>query len=324
MYRTRLKQTQRASRGQGREQGLKQRSLIKSPYSKKAEEKREQEKGGESLRLPFSGHRSIAEAAAEASADGYARLALQGSASAVVTASNEAATLPKVLFELGKLPLREIIVVLNGCTDGSFETVQRDPRVIRLSFPMRLGHDVGRAIGAAVATGDIILFMDGDLPLPAEELAPFLLAVDRGADVALNDISPFLPPFSRQDDVTRSKSYLNLSLGRPDLKANSMTAVPHAISRRALAATGTSALVVPPKAQAIAMVHGLNVCAPHSVNVLRGNRIRSGNTGAGNPVARLIIGDHIEALGEAMKIMGARLGTTRLSRSELAKARNVP
>ncbi|WP_410771929.1 glycosyltransferase [Fontibacillus sp. BL9] len=322
MYRTRLEPPRKTSRRGGRKQGLKQRSFPKSSYLKRAAGKRE--KGGESLHHSVPEHRSNAVAAAGASADGYARLALQGSASAVVTASNEEATLPKVLSELGKLPLKEIIVVLNGCTDGSFETVQRDPRVITLNFPMRLGHDVGRAIGAAVATGDIILFIDGDLPLPAEELAPFLLAVDRGADVALNDISPFLPPFSHQDDVTRSKSYLNLSLGRPDLKANSMTAVPHAISRKALAATGASALVVPPKAQAIAMIHGLNVCAPHSVNVLRGNRIRSGNTGAGNPVARLIIGDHIEALAEAMKTMGPRLGTTRLSRSELAKARNVP
>ncbi|MEF2967928.1 glycosyltransferase [Paenibacillus sp. M1] len=251
-------------------------------------------------------------------------LPLSGAASAVVSASNEERTLPQVLSELLRLPFREIIVVLNGCSDQSFDKVPKDRRIVKLNFPDRLGHDVGRALGANVATGDILLFTDGDIPLPAEELAPFLLSVDHGADMVLNDISPFLPPFSRQDEVTRCKSFLNLSLGRPDLKASSLTAVPHALSRKALTVTGIPALAVPPKAQAIALAHGLNVCAPYSVNVLRGNRIRSGNTGTGNAVARLIIGDHIEALGEVMKTEGPRLKTTRLSRSELAKARNAP
>ncbi len=249
-------------------------------------------------------------------------LPLKNPASAVVTASNEEKTLSLVLSELEKLPLQEIVVVLNGCTDRSFEAVSRHPGVLRLNFPMRLGHDVGRAVGAKAVRGETILFVDGDLPVQAEELASFLLAVDRGADMALNDISPFLPPFSQHDEVTRSKTFLNLSLGRPDLKANSLTAVPHALSRKLLDAIGTSALAVPPKAQALAIAGGFEVTAPAAVNVLRKNRIRAGNTGAGNAVAKLIVGDHIEALGTVMQWKGIRLDTTRLSRSELAKARN--
>jgi hypothetical protein len=251
-------------------------------------------------------------------------LPLQGAASAVVSVSNEEQTLPAVLAELRKLPLQEIIVVLNGCTDGSFAVIERDPRMSLISFPKRLGHDVSRALGSAVATGDIILFSDGDMSLLAKDLAAFLIAVDLGVDMALNNLTPFLPSmFSAQDDVTRCKTFLNRALGRSDLRANSMTAVPHALSRRAISTIGTSALMVPPKAQALALVRGLKVSAPHSVNVFRTNRIRSGNTGEGNAVAGLIIGDHMEAFAEVMKSEGIRLRQVTFSRSELAKVRNA-
>ncbi|MCK8490131.1 glycosyltransferase [Paenibacillus sp. MBLB2552] len=250
-------------------------------------------------------------------------LPLSGSASAIVTASNEEKTLPAVVAELRKLPLQEIIVVLNGCNDGSFTAVDRDPRITRLSFPERLGHDVGRAIGAAAATGDILLFTDGDLSVAAEDLAAFLIAIDQGEDLALNDLSPYLPPFSQQDEVTRCKAFLNLALGRPDLKANSLTAVPNALSRRFLRTVGTAALIVPPKAQALALARGLKAVAPISVDVIRKNRIRTSNSGTGNAVAQMIVGDHIEALGEVMKTEGVRLRFTTLGRSELAKMRNA-
>lgn len=250
-------------------------------------------------------------------------LPVRGRASAVISASNEECTLPLVIRELQKLPLQEIIVVLNGCNDDSFTVIEQDSRVTRLNFPERLGHDVARAIGAAMSTGDIVLFTDGDIPIAAEELAVFLLSVDQGTDVVLNDISPYLPVFARQDEVTRCKSFLNLSLGRGDLLANSMTAVPHALSRRAIDTVGVSALMVPPKAQALALLHGLHVQAPLSVDVIKTNRVRAANVGSGNAVAGLILGDHAEALGEVMATGGIRLHYSSLQRSELAKVRNA-
>lgn len=250
-------------------------------------------------------------------------LPIRGRASAVVSASNEENTLPSVIRELRKLPLQEIIVVLNGCKDDSFTVIEQDSRVTRLSFPERLGHDVARSIGAATSTGDMVLFTDGDIPIAAEELALFLLSVDQGADVVLNDISPYLPVFARQDEVTRCKLLLNLSLGRGDLHANSMTAVPHALSRRAIDTVGLSALMVPPKAQALALLHRLRVQSPHSVDVVKTNRVRAANVGSGNAVAGLILGDHVEALGEVMTSGGVRLRYSTLQRSELAKVRNA-
>jgi hypothetical protein len=253
---------------------------------------------------------------------GYIPLPLAKTAGAVVVASNERETLNKVLTELMRLPFGEIIVVLNGCSDGSFTSLMNHPRLIKLSFPERLGHDVGRALGAMITTQDTVLFVDGDLPLPAEDLGAFLLAIEQGSDVALNNITPFLPSFMRQDSVTHSKVFLNMSLGRADLLANSLTAVPHALSRRAIDTLGHASLVVPPKAHALALVNELTVTAPYSVNVLKNNRIRSTNTGRGNVMGGLIIGDHIEALAEVMKIYGPRLKFTRMSRSVLAKVRN--
>lgn len=225
---------------------------------------------------------------------------------AVVTCRNEQDTLPSVLKQLRRLPLQEIIVVINGSTDRSLEMALRfrDVTIVWLEEP--LGHDVGRATGARVAAADGILFMDADVPVRAERLVPFLRAIDRGADLALNDLSPYIGPFSAQDHVTRFKTFLNRVLGRRDLQMNSMTAVPHAVSRRLLTTIGCEHLAVPPAAQALAIMHGLSVTAPGSVNVIRRNRIRPHNTGIFNPIADLIIGDHLEALGMIVQRLGPR------------------
>lgn len=249
-------------------------------------------------------------------------LPLNGKASAVIIACNEEATLAGVIDELERLPLSEIIVVLNGCTDNSFSKVVGRKNIILANFPDRLGHDVGRSVGAALATGDSLLFVDGDMEVPAEELGAFLYEQEEGTDVVLNDISTYLPPYARQDEVTRCKLYLNQALGRPDLRSNSLTAVPHALSRRALESIGTEVLSVPPKAQAVAIMKGLRVAAPCSADVISRNRLRQGNSGAGNSVLLLILGDHLEALNEAKRYKGPKLGWESDSRSQLAKVRN--
>ncbi|MBD3920047.1 glycosyltransferase family 2 protein [Paenibacillus sp. PR3] len=227
--------------------------------------------------------------------------------SAVVTVLNEEETLPLVLRELGKLPLEETIVVLNGCTDSSLSIARSFPQATVVHYTEKLGHDVGRSIGAKLTKSDIVLFVDGDIPIGADRLKRFIAAIAQGTDVALNDISPFLPLFRDWDEVTKMKAFLNLSLGRPDLRANSMTCVPHAMSRRAIERIGSGLLAVPPKAQAAAIEAGLHVRTAASVNVLQSNRLRQSNVGKDNEVSRLIIGDHIEALKYAMNAGGNRL-----------------
>lgn len=232
----------------------------------------------------------------------------------ILSVMNEAKTLGPVLRELSRLPLHELIIVVNGSTDASLALARSVPIATVVHYQAPIGHDVGRAVGARLATSDILVFIDADFKIPAEQLVPFVAAVHRGMDVALNNITPHLKLFPLRDKVTRMKEYLNLILNRPDLQANSMTAVPHAISRRALEAIGYRQLMVPPKAQAAAIMKGLVIGAPGNVEVLKANRHKTQNVGERNMVSDLIVGDHLEALHLAMTERGERLSFPDRSR----------
>lgn len=247
---------------------------------------------------------------------------LKGRAAAVVCARSEGDRLKAVLMQLERLPLEEILVILNGCEDHSYQIARQHERCTVVYFKKPLGHDVGRSIGASLTAADIILFTDGDMVISAEELAPFLYAVDSGVDVALNKLDPYLQVYYRQDEVTRVKSFLNTVLGREDLRANSLTAVPHAVSSRCIAGIGASALTVPPKALMLAITQGYQVAAVHTINVITRNRSRKNNTGPNNAVAELIVGDHIEALQKLFEQPGYEGLKLAQMRSEVARRRN--
>jgi len=155
---------------------------------------------------------------------------------------------------------------------------------------------VGRSVGARYASGDIMLFIDGDMVLPAAKLMPFLRAVEEGKDIALNQYNG---PVRKQKvhPVVLAKHALNAALGRPDLKGASMTTVPHAMSRKALTVIGAASLAVPPKAQTIAIQNRLMVEAVHFIQVGAINPIRRRGRKGGDPLGKLIIGDHLEAIG---------------------------
>lgn len=229
------------------------------------------------------------------------------SVAAVITVRNEGATVSKVLAELSRLPLKEIIAVVNGSADNSFSEARKCPSATIVHIPEALGYDVGRSIGAKLSTADMVLFLDGDIPIQAERLISFILAVERGADVALNDVTPFIGSFAGRDSVTMLKEFLNVVQDRRDLNANSMTAVPHVLSRKAIEHIGAGNLAVPPKAQSLAIRLGLSVCAPASVDVFKANKATGFNKGAANPVSKLILGDHLEALHMLMETNGGRL-----------------
>lgn len=229
------------------------------------------------------------------------------SVGAIVSVMNEEEMIVKVLGQLNRLPLDEIIIIVNGSNDNTLEKVRMHSHALIVNYPEPLGHDVGRAIGAKLSQSDILLFLDGDFVVQAEDLVPFIHDIDQGSDLALNNISPYLPSFSKWDSVTVMKRFLNLSLNRSDLNANSLTAVPHAIARNALLQIGISELMIPPKAQANAILSGLRITAPKSINVVSFNKIRKHNKGRDNPVARMIVGDHVEALQYAMQSKGKRI-----------------
>ncbi|MEX2415465.1 MAG: glycosyltransferase [Paenibacillaceae bacterium] len=227
--------------------------------------------------------------------------------SVIITVMNEKDTIPSILEQLHRLPLHEIIFVLNGSTDESFEIIRNQSWATIIHYHDPLGHDVGRAIGAKLSESDILIFLDGDFPVYAEHLVPFIESVEQGMDIALNNITPYIGLFSDRDEVTTIKEFVNMSMERVELEANSLTAVPHAMSRHAAEVIGYTNLAVPPKAQVIAMNMGLKVSAPIHVDVISRNRIRQRNVGSNNKISELIIGDHIEAIKQAMDWKGPRL-----------------
>lgn len=232
--------------------------------------------------------------------------------SIIIPAMNEKATLSAVLREAGRVhPRSETIVVANGSTDGTPEVARRlGAKLIISENP--LGHDVGRRIGASVAKGSVLLFIDADMVIPSNQLRPYVNAVLAGVDVALNGYSGPAGKL-KTHPVVVSKYVLNSWMLRPDLQGTSMTAIPHALSRRALEVIGVESLEIPPLAQAKAIACGLNVQAVHTIPVGRLNPTRRKN-GDVDALTSLIAGDHLEALYWLIQQRGFRGGFDDLGR----------
>lgn len=232
--------------------------------------------------------------------------------SVIIPVMNERKTLRAVLREARKLMPEEIIVVANGTTDGSME-IARESGARVISYDRPLGHDVGRSVGAMHATGDILLFIDGDMVISAARLLPFVTAVHNGVDVALNRYSGRVKT-RNVHPVALAKHALNSVLGRGDLRGASMTAIPHAMSRSALNIIGAENLTVPPKAQAIAIVRQLRVEAVQLINVSALNPMRH-RAGRSDPLRDLIVGDHLEAIRWVTEVTNERGHYTDLARN---------
>jgi glycosyltransferase involved in cell wall biosynthesis len=236
------------------------------------------------------------------------RNAEQPLVSVIIPAANERRTIRGVIREASRVhPSSEVIVVANGSTDGTLEIASHcGARVV--SYSHSLGHDVGRAIGAKMARGQVLLFTDADFVISGKELKPFVSAVLKGADIALNRYQGPTGK-SKVHSVILSKHALNIAVARPDLSGSSMTAIPHAISRRALEAVGADTLTVPPLALAKAILYGLNVRAVEYVDVGRRNRRRRQRQRS-NPLEALIVGDHLEAMNWVIEQTNERAGMT--------------
>lgn len=226
--------------------------------------------------------------------------------SVIIPAMNEEQTIAAVIAGArGVHPRCEVIVIVNGSADRTAD-IARSCGANVIWYEQPLGHDVGRSVGAAAAKGEILLFTDGDLVIPAAKLRPFVTAAGGGADLALNDYSG--PVGNRfPHPVVLSKHVLNILLGRPDLKGCSLTAVPHAISRRALEVLGSGLLSRPPLAHAQAVLSGLSVTAVHNVPVGRMNAVRRKLRG-NDPLQEIILRDHLEAAALVLEHKGGRAG----------------
>lgn len=81
----------------------------------------------------------------------------------------------------------EIIAVVDGCGDGSFEVVQKvsgkDKRVKGIEFSRNFGHQAAITAGLAAATGNMVAIMDDDLEDPPEVLPLLIKKIHDGFDV---------------------------------------------------------------------------------------------------------------------------------------------
>ncbi|MGG4455602.1 glycosyltransferase family 2 protein [Brevibacillus porteri] len=218
--------------------------------------------------------------------------------SVIIPALNEAATIQQVIREVLRLEPVEIIVVVNGSDDQTAQ-LARECGATTVEFPYALGVDTGRAIGASLAKGDILLFVDADVIMTAHDLYPFVLACECGVDVALNDVSAFLNQPCADNVFVACRQALNLALNRKDLGIGSMVTVPFALRREAVAPLGWHILLCPPKAQAIYAQAGVKMELVHQVNSFTSNRLRPEKHFASSgmpPAVEQIAGDHVEAL----------------------------
>lgn len=89
--------------------------------------------------------------------------------------------------------LHEIVVVDDASTDGTADLAAAlgDPRIRVERRPSDPGLTRSIAHGAAVAGGDVLVWMDCDLSMPPEDVPRLLEAVARGADIAVG--SRFAP-----------------------------------------------------------------------------------------------------------------------------------
>ena len=222
---------------------------------------------------------------------------LRTTAAAVVCATAPLLGLDRVIRELDALPIRQIIVVIYGVPIQELPMKTDNPRVLCLIWPEVTDPDVGRALGAKLADADTLLFADAEKPVAAGALARFLWECDGRADIALNDLSMRTIGFHRRGGIQRLQEFLNAGLNRPDLKSNSLSALPYALSRKALNTIGAATLCVPAKAHAVAIMSKLRI-------------VTGGAAGSSAQPSddRIVAGDHAEAWHTAIEMRGSRLG----------------
>lgn len=172
----------------------------------------------------------------------------------VIPAYNEEKSILAVLATVLKLPLRYIILVLNGCTDRTLELTRSipDSRIHTIYFAEPLGIDIPRAIGALYArqlNSEGVLFLDGDMSGNIiDNLEKLLTALDQGVDVALTNCYPYITHRANLAHlVLRFRANLNKELGLfHTLGLATPTHGPHALSAKALEAIPPEAIAIPP------------------------------------------------------------------------------
>ncbi len=116
--------------------------------------------------------------------------------SIVIPAYNEESRIGPTLdgyinyFSDNKFGSHEIIVVLNGCVDGTrnvvLNTANENPHIKMIEFNDPLGKGGAIAEGFAAARGEYLIFVDADNMVEADEAGKILLALE-SKEIAIGD-----------------------------------------------------------------------------------------------------------------------------------------
>lgn len=172
----------------------------------------------------------------------------------IIPAMNEEKSILAALTTVLRLPVSHIILILNGCTDQTFELVCSipDTRIHILYFSDSLGIDIPRAIGALYARQLGVkgaLFVDGDMSGNIyDNLLQLLASIESGVDVALTNCYPYISDRQKLAKlVLKFRAKLNRELDLfKSLGLATPTHGPHALSEQALKALPLEAIAIPP------------------------------------------------------------------------------
>lgn len=107
------------------------------------------------------------------------------SISVVIPAKNEAANLDRILSRIvAQYADAEIIVVDDASTDGTAQICQRYP-VTTIRHPYSLGNGAAIKSGFRIASGEIVVFIDGDGQHDPADIKKLLVMLEQGFDMAV-------------------------------------------------------------------------------------------------------------------------------------------
>lgn len=185
----------------------------------------------------------------------------------IIPAKNEEKSILATLTTILRLPVSYIIIVLNGCTDQTFQLACSipDTRIHILFFSEPLGIDIPRAIGALYARqlgAKGALFVDGDMSGDIyQNLLTLITSVESGIDVALTNCYPYIyRRHNLANFVIRFRSRLNRELDLYKCLGHATPSHgPHALSQRALQNLPSKAIAIPPLTLYWAKKNHLNI-----------------------------------------------------------------
>ena len=105
--------------------------------------------------------------------------------SIVIPAKNESGAIGDVISSLKQLhPNAELIVVNDGSDDATASEAEQAGAIV-VSHPYSKGNGASIKTGARHATGDVLVFMDGDGQHQPKDVAKLLARISKGADLVV-------------------------------------------------------------------------------------------------------------------------------------------